>query len=208
MVLRAVGIILTSRGVFLLSKNPFKDFSFEKIKNKVPDFTTKVPSEDEFMKMADTDLGSYIQGEIGIDLGPISQLNNTIEGKLDGVKQSFIDKAKESIGVDLSEISMPGNIEDYERLAYKYGPKIGIPQGAFDKYEELKSKVDDVKELAKEKSIEHGTQKAKELGIDIPNVPSEEELVQMIADTNPDAIASIDEKIAAIEQFIQSKLNS
>lgn len=191
-----------------MSKNPFKDFSFEKFKNKVPDFTTKVPSEDEFMKMADTDLGSYVQSEIGIDLGPISQLNNAIESKLDGVKQSFIDKAKESIGVDLSEISMPGNIEDYERLAYKYGPKIGIPQGAFDKYEELKSKADDVKELAKEKTIEYGTKKANELGIDIPEIPSEEELVNMIANINPEDISSADEKVAAIEQFIQSKLNS
>lgn len=187
--------------------NPFKNFSLDTFINKIPDFASKVPDENEFINMSETELTAYMNGNLDIDLGPVGQIGNSINSKIDGIKQKFYDKAKESLGIDISGVSIPSGFEDYERLAYEYGPKIGVPQGVFDKYEELKAKVDSAKELVKEKSIEYGKEKAKELGIDIPEIPSEEELVNMIADINPEAISSADEKVAAIEQFIQSKLN-
>lgn len=151
-------------------------------------FKSQVPSIDSFVSEAKSSLGNVTSQFPTV---------NDLKGK-------FEDKVKEKIGgIDIYNLPEPKSTGELASIA---AGKLGINVDSA-KIDKTLEEIEDFKAGMTAKTLEGAKTLADKVGIKLPNIPSEEEIAQMIVDSDPETVMDIESKIASIESLIQSKLS-
>lgn len=158
----------------------------------------KVPSADYFISQVPK-IESF-EAEAKSKLESVTGKLPSADKLKSDMEQKILDKVG---GVDIYNLPEPKSTGELAQLA---GEKLGINVDSA-KIDGALEQIDAFKASMTEKAIEGVKTVAEKIGIKVPDIPTEDEIAQMIIDTNPETAADIESKIASIESFIESKLS-
>lgn len=95
--------------------------------------------------------------------------------------EDFQSEFESKANVDITGIESLVNLPTTGSIAHTIGEKFGINIDG-GKIDEIQKKIDDFKAAAKDKTIETAQNVAAQMGIDLPDIPSKEEVMGMVVE--------------------------
>lgn len=148
-------------------------------------FKSQMPSVDSFKAQAESKIMDKVSS-----IPQVEELKAKAEEKIMGKLGN----------IDITNLPEPKSTGE---LASELGSKLGLKVDS-EKIDTALGQIDAIKSSMTSKAIDRVKNVAEKVGIKVPDIPSEDEIAQMII--SEDMAENIDGKIAAIESFINSKL--